>query len=89
MGGSRNVYLNYGLGRWGKEIIPYIEPKPPVGIHRYILVLFEQKGPIGMVEQPTSRVSFKTPYFSNQLNLSLHMATIYFNSQKEPQAKRH
>ncbi|GAU12829.1 hypothetical protein TSUD_73160 [Trifolium subterraneum] len=72
----------------GKEILPYIGPKPPVGIHRYILVLFEQKGPIGMVEQPTSRVSFNTRYFASQLDLGLPVATVYFNSQKEPQAKR-
>ncbi|AET05551.2 putative phosphatidylethanolamine-binding protein [Medicago truncatula] len=72
----------------GKEILPYIGPKPPVGIHRYILVLFEQKGPIGMVEQPTSRVSFNTRYFASQMNLGLPVATVYFNSQKEPQAKR-
>ncbi|CAN6714408.1 unnamed protein product [Malus baccata var. baccata] len=36
----------------GKEILPYVGPRPPVGIHRYILVLFQQKAPVGLVEQP-------------------------------------
>ncbi|CAK8579723.1 unnamed protein product [Lathyrus sativus] len=72
----------------GHEILPHIGPKPPVGIHRFKLVLFEQKGPIGLVEEPPSRVSFNTRYFASQLNLGLPVATVYFNSQREPQSKR-
>ncbi|KAK7320160.1 hypothetical protein RJT34_04894 [Clitoria ternatea] len=72
----------------GKEILPYVGPKPPVGIHRYILVLFQQKGPMGAVEQPASRVSFNTRYFARQLDLGLPVSTVYFNAQKEPATKR-
>ncbi|KAE9613857.1 hypothetical protein Lal_00016367 [Lupinus albus] len=72
----------------GKEILPYVGPRPPVGIHRYILVLFQQKGPLGLVEQPPSRASFNTRYFARQLNLGLPVATVYFNSQKEPASRR-
>ncbi|XP_019446160.1 PREDICTED: protein MOTHER of FT and TFL1-like [Lupinus angustifolius] len=72
----------------GNEILPYGGPRPPLGIHRYILVLFEQKGPLDLVEQPPSRASFNTRYFARQLNLGLPVATVYFNSQKEPAYRR-
>lgn len=63
-------------------------PRPPIGIHRYIFVLFQQKGPLGLVEQPPTRASFNTRYFARQLDLGLPVATVYFNSQKEPAVKR-
>ncbi|KAK7398816.1 hypothetical protein VNO78_09989 [Psophocarpus tetragonolobus] len=72
----------------GKEIVPYVGPKPPVGIHRFIFVLFQQKGPLGIVEQPATRASFNTRYFARQLDLGLPVATVYFNAQKEPASKR-
>jgi len=65
-----------------------VGPRPPIGIHRYIFVLFQQKGPLGLVEQPPTRASFNTRYFARQLDLGLPVATVYFNSQKEPAVKR-
>ncbi|PQQ05244.1 protein MOTHER of FT and TFL1 isoform X1 [Prunus yedoensis var. nudiflora] len=72
----------------GKEILAYVGPRPPVGIHRYILVLFQQKGPMGLVEQPSSRAHFNTRFFAAQLDLGLPVSTVYFNSQKEPANRR-
>ncbi|KAF8378634.1 hypothetical protein HHK36_029983 [Tetracentron sinense] len=72
----------------GKEILPYTGPRPPVGIHRYILVLFQQKTLLSMVEQPISRANFNTRVFSSHLDLGLPVATVYFNAQKEPANKR-
>ncbi|XVF50505.1 hypothetical protein PTKIN_Ptkin04bG0106400 [Pterospermum kingtungense] len=72
----------------GKEILPYMGPHPPVGIHRYILVLFKQKGPLGAVQHPASRANFSTRLFADNLNLGLPVATVYFNSQKEPLSRR-
>ncbi|KAJ7970288.1 MOTHER of FT and TFL1 1 [Quillaja saponaria] len=72
----------------GKEILPYMGPRPPVGIHRYILVLFQQKAPLGLVDQPPSRANFNTRFFARQLDLGLPVATVYFNAQKEPATKR-
>ncbi|KAA8542793.1 hypothetical protein F0562_023945 [Nyssa sinensis] len=72
----------------GREILPYMGPRPPVGIHRYILVLFHQKTPLGLVEPPVSRSNFNTRAFAQQLDLGLPVATVYFNSQKEPANKR-
>ncbi|GLU12931.1 hypothetical protein SLE2022_295860 [Rubroshorea leprosula] len=72
----------------GKETLPYMGPRPPVGIHRYILVLFKQKSQLGVVEQPTSRANFNTRLFAEHLSLGLPVATVYFNAQKEPATKR-
>nr|QAB04923.1 MFT2 [Platanus x hispanica] len=72
----------------GKEILPYVGPRPPVGIHRYILVLFQQKTPASMLEEPTSRSNFNTRAFANHLDLGVPVATVYFNAQKEPANKR-
>ncbi|KAF5445484.1 hypothetical protein F2P56_034531 [Juglans regia] len=72
----------------GKEILPYVGPRPPIGIHRYILVLFRQRAPLGHVDQPTSRANFSTRIFAGQLDLGLPVATVYFNSQKEPANRR-
>ncbi|KAF7834580.1 protein MOTHER of FT and TFL1 [Senna tora] len=72
----------------GKEILSYVGPRPPVGIHRYILVLFKQNQALGLVDQPTSRIGFNTRFFARQLELGLPIATVYFNSQKQPTNKR-
>ncbi|KAK9209017.1 hypothetical protein WN944_001378 [Citrus x changshan-huyou] len=72
----------------GKEILPYMGPRPPVGIHRYIMVLFQQKAPLGLVEQPPTRANFNTRLFAGNLDLGLPVATIYFNCQKEPASRR-
>ncbi|XP_040998498.1 protein MOTHER of FT and TFL1 [Juglans microcarpa x Juglans regia] len=72
----------------GKEILPYVGPRPPIGIHRYILVLFRQRAPLGHVDQPASRANFNTRIFAGQLDLGLPVATVYFNSQKEPASRR-
>ncbi|KAF9667549.1 hypothetical protein SADUNF_Sadunf15G0034700 [Salix dunnii] len=72
-----------------KEILSYVGPRPPVGIHRYILVLFQQKMPLGnMMEPPQNRTHFNTRLFAAHLNLGLPVATVYFNAQKEPANKR-
>ncbi|KAJ9132060.1 hypothetical protein P3X46_034573 [Hevea brasiliensis] len=72
----------------GKEILSYVGPRPPVGIHRYILVLFQQKMELGMAEQPQSRANFNTRMFAAHLDLGLPVATVYFNAQKEPASRR-
>ncbi|OMO94933.1 Phosphatidylethanolamine-binding protein PEBP [Corchorus olitorius] len=73
----------------GKEILPYMGPRPPVGIHRYIFVLFQQNGPMGTaVQPPASRANFNTRLFADHLNLGLPVATVYFNAQKEPISRR-
>ncbi|XP_010260703.1 PREDICTED: protein MOTHER of FT and TFL1 [Nelumbo nucifera] len=74
----------------GKEILPYMGPRPPVGIHRYILVLFRQRYSMkdAVIQQPATRANFNTRAFANQLDLGVPVATIYFNAQKEPANKK-
>lgn len=50
------------------DILPYVGPRPPIGIHGYILALFMD--------------------FATQLDLGLPIATVYFNSYKEPTSNR-
>ncbi|XP_010537488.1 PREDICTED: protein MOTHER of FT and TFL1 [Tarenaya hassleriana] len=72
----------------GIEILPYMEPRPTVGIHRYITVLFRQKTAVGGMQQPPSRANFSTRMFASHLGLGLPVATVYFNAQKEPASRR-
>ncbi|KAL3818626.1 hypothetical protein ACJIZ3_004531 [Penstemon smallii] len=73
------------------EMLAYSEPRPPVGIHRYILVLFKQKSVLGdQLEPPLSRTHFNTRAFAQQLDLGMPVATVYFNAHREPASrKRH
>ncbi|KAI3910439.1 hypothetical protein MKX01_034833 [Papaver californicum] len=68
----------------GKEVVGYMGPKPPVGMHRYVMVVFKQKGELKMVvEEPSSRAHFNTRNFAKQFDLGIPVAAFYFNSQKE------
>ena len=71
-------------------VLPYIGPQPPVGIHRYVLVLFEQKWRIvdGYAAPPADRAYFNTRAFAANHDLGLPVAVVYFNSQREPSANR-
>ncbi|GMH17074.1 hypothetical protein Nepgr_018915 [Nepenthes gracilis] len=72
----------------GRELLAYVGPRPPVGIHRFIFVLFEQKQALRSAEQPISRANFSTRLFSRHYGLGLPVATVYFNAQKEPANRR-
>ncbi|KAI4330006.1 hypothetical protein MLD38_028320 [Melastoma candidum] len=74
--------------RAGKEILPYVGPRPPVGIHRYIFVLFRQKSLLGLIQQPASRANFNTRRFAALYDLGHPVSTVYFNAQKEPANRR-
>ncbi|XWS18289.1 hypothetical protein CRYUN_Cryun32bG0030900 [Craigia yunnanensis] len=65
-------------------------PRPPTGIHRYILALLKQEGAIsrGGSQLPNGRANFSTLQFAAQNGLGLPVAAVYFNSQKEPANKK-
>nr|ALB24940.1 flowering locus T-like 2 protein [Narcissus tazetta subsp. chinensis] len=67
---------------FGKEVICYESPRPSLGIHRFILVLFQQLGR-QTVYAPGWRHNFSTREFAEIYNLGSPVATVYFNCQRE------
>ncbi|BAT85855.1 protein TERMINAL FLOWER 1-like [Vigna umbellata] len=72
---------------FGKELVSYEIPKPNIGIHRFVFVLFKQKRR-QCVTPPTSRDQFNTRNFAAQNELGLPVAAVYFNAQRETAARR-
>ncbi|CAN0852676.1 Protein MOTHER of FT and TFL1 [Linum grandiflorum] len=75
----------------GEEVVQYMGPQPPTGIHRYVLALFRQErslaGRMGTVA-PEMRGNFCTRHFAACNGLGLPVAAVYFNSRKEPAVKK-
>ncbi|KAI4348976.1 hypothetical protein L6164_009635 [Bauhinia variegata] len=72
---------------FGKELVSYEIPKPNIGIHRFVFVLFKQKHR-QCVTPPSSRDHFNTRDFAAQNDLGLPVAAVYFNAQRETAARR-
>nr|WGL40953.1 TERMINAL FLOWER 4 [Chrysanthemum x morifolium] len=72
---------------FGKEIVSYEIPKPVIGIHRYVFLLFKQKTRKS-VTPPASRDHFNTRSFCHEHGLGLPVAAVYFNAQRENAARR-
>nr|ANS56330.1 TFL1-like protein [Cephalotaxus sinensis] len=72
---------------YGRAIVSYENPRPMIGIHRYVFALFKQKGK-GAVESPPSRHHFNTRQFAECNGLGLPVAAVYFNCQRETAARR-
>jgi len=71
----------------GRELVVYESPKPYIGIHRFVFVLFKQKSRQG-VRAPSSRDYFSTRRFVADNDLGLPVAAVYFNAQRETAARR-
>uniref|UniRef100_A0A7I4APD1 Mother of FT and TFL1-like protein n=1 Tax=Physcomitrium patens TaxID=3218 RepID=A0A7I4APD1_PHYPA len=71
----------------GRELVPYIGPRPPIGIHRYIFVLFKQPSQSFLISPPAARNNFSTRNFAAYYGLGLPVAATYCNSQKEPASR--
>ncbi|KAK3229103.1 hypothetical protein Dsin_000984 [Dipteronia sinensis] len=67
---------------YGQEVVCYESPKPNVGIHRYVFVLFRQLGR-QTVYAPGWRQNFITKDFAELYNLGSPVAAVYFNSQRD------
>ncbi|KAL6634230.1 hypothetical protein ACP70R_026901 [Stipagrostis hirtigluma subsp. patula] len=72
---------------FGREVVSYESPRPNIGIHRFIFVLFQQKER-GKVVSPSSRDRFSTRQFAEDHDLGLPVAAVYFNAQRETAARR-
>lgn len=65
----------------------YENPRPNIGIHRFVFVLFKQKRGQS-VDIPSSRDHFNTRQFAEDNDLGLPVAAVYFNAQRETAARR-
>lgn len=66
----------------------YETPKPVAGIHRYVFALFKQRGRQTVKAGPETRECFNTKAFSSYFGLSLPVAAVYFNAQRETAPRR-
>nr|GEW53683.1 CEN-like protein 2 [Tanacetum cinerariifolium] len=69
------------------EVVSYDIPRPIVGIHRYVFLLFKQKGR-QTVSCPSSRGMFNTRSFARENDLGLPVAANFFNCQRETAPRR-
>ncbi|XP_074373978.1 protein MOTHER of FT and TFL1-like [Apium graveolens] len=68
----------------GNEILPYEPPTPIRGYHRYILMMFEQMTPLGLLSPPLTRAHFDHKTFVWRHQLGVPKAIAYFWAKKEP-----
>ncbi|GER29073.1 terminal flower 1 [Striga asiatica] len=73
---------------FGKELVCYETPKPNIGIHRFVFVLFKQKGRQTVKSLPNIRDHFNTRRFAAENELGLPVAAVFFNAQRETAARR-
>ncbi|VAI09786.1 unnamed protein product [Triticum turgidum subsp. durum] len=74
---------------FGSEVVSYESPKPTIGIHRFVFVLFKQKKRQAVNPRaPSTRDCFNTRRFADENDLGLPVAAVYFNAQRETAARR-
>ncbi|PKI53680.1 hypothetical protein CRG98_025921 [Punica granatum] len=73
---------------FGKEIVGYEMPRPNIGIHRFVFLLFKQKRRQTVMKGPLSRDNFNTRMFAQENDLGLPVAALFFNAQRETAARR-
>ena len=66
----------------GQEVMCYEPPRPTMGIHRFVLVLFQQLGR-QTVYAPGWHQNFNTRDFAACYSLGAPVAAAYFNCQRE------
>lgn len=65
-----------------------MNPKPVIGIHRYVFVLYKQNRGRQTVKPSVSRDHFNTRKFAVENGLGSPVAAVYFNAQRETAARR-
>ncbi|KAL3850308.1 hypothetical protein ACJIZ3_012190 [Penstemon smallii] len=78
---------------FGKEVVSYEMPRPKIGIHRFVFVLFKQKKrqqEVALVigNNNNNRDKFNTRNFAAENELGLPVAALFFNCQRETAARR-
>ncbi|RVW86959.1 CEN-like protein 2 [Vitis vinifera] len=72
---------------FGREIVNYEMPRPNIGIHRFVFLLFKQKRR-QTVNPPSSRDRFSTRNFAEENELGPPVAAVFFNAQRETAARK-
>ncbi|XP_042407164.1 CEN-like protein 2 isoform X1 [Zingiber officinale] len=72
----------------GNEVVRYESPRPSIGIHRFVFVLFQQRRRQSVAATPAQRDRFSTRSFAEGNDLGLPVAVVYFNAQRETAARR-
>ncbi|CAI8592886.1 unnamed protein product [Vicia faba] len=73
---------------FGKEVMKYEVPRPHIGIHRLVFLLYKQKGRETVMKIPASRDLFNTQKFAEDNDLGPPVAAVFFNAQRETAARR-
>ncbi|KAK2370041.1 PEBP (phosphatidylethanolamine-binding protein) family protein [Trifolium repens] len=73
---------------FGKEVMKYEMPRPTIGIHRFVFLLYKQKRRQTVMNIPTSRDLFNTKKFAQDNDLGPPVAAVFFNAQRETAARR-
>jgi hypothetical protein len=66
----------------------YEMPRPNIGIHRFVFLLYKQKRRQTVMKIPTSRDLFNTKKFAQDNDLGPPVAAVFFNAQRETAARR-
>nr|ADF80900.1 terminal flower 1 [Vitis mustangensis] len=72
---------------FGREIVNYEMPRPNIGIHGFVFLLFKQKRR-QTVNPPSSRDRFSTRNFAEENELGPPVAAVFFNAQRETAARK-
>ncbi|XP_052208959.1 protein CENTRORADIALIS [Diospyros lotus] len=77
---------------FGTEVVNYETPRPNIGIHRFVFVLFKQnrrlQAAVNSSVLEASRDGFSTRKFAQDNELGLPVAAVFFNAQRETAARR-
>ncbi|KAL2536125.1 Protein CENTRORADIALIS-like [Forsythia ovata] len=84
--GPSDPYLREHLHCTGKEVVSYEMPRPNIGIHRFVFLLYKQEHRQA-VNPPLSRDRFSSRQFAEENELSLPVAAVFFNCQRETAAR--
>lgn len=73
---------------FGTEVVGYEMPRPNIGIHRFVFLLFKQTSRQTEMSIPMIRDGFSTRRFAEENELGSPVAVLYFNCQRETAARR-
>ncbi|KAL2240079.1 UNVERIFIED_CONTAM: Protein CENTRORADIALIS [Sesamum indicum] len=75
---------------FGREVVSYEMPRPNIGIHRLVFVLFEQKRRMQVqgIAPSVCRDGFSTRNFAEENELGLPVAALFFNCQRHTAPRR-